>query len=52
MLSKEDYKKELLNHLELARKNIVWYILKTDWYVDWTNDVLVKKIDKFINYFN
>lgn len=50
-MEKEEYKEKLLNHLEQARQNLVWYILKKDWYIDWTNDMLVTKFDNFMNYF-
>lgn len=48
-MNKEWYLKELLNSLEYSRTNLVGFILRKDWYIDWDNDFLVVQLDNFIN---
>lgn len=45
----QEYLQEFEKHWDIARWNMVWYILKKDWYIDSTNDKLIKKIDKFFD---
>ena len=45
-MTQEEYLKNFETHIEEARKAIVWYILKKDWYIDKTNDSMVREIDK------